>query len=154
MILFKNNQDEIKEREINGVKSRWIRCIVLVQKIHKFEGIEIDTIKAAISLPKERNGNTKGIPADLLFNNDIPLNKECFFPFNLQPRPFDTFYVASQEAFSKKGSTITINFTLSFEPSKSSLDLAERKIELSWEYWNGDGWVKLVLVEGSTNRFH
>ncbi|MCZ6680272.1 MAG: hypothetical protein O7E52_23820, partial [Candidatus Poribacteria bacterium] len=72
--------------------------------------LQIDTI--ALSTSPQAAG---GIDADLLFNNDVPLepSKPPFYPFGKQPRLFDTFYIASQEAFSKKGAEITLNMQIS-----------------------------------------
>ncbi len=91
---------------------------------------------------------------DLAFYNDIPVDPgtveepKAIYPFGERPRIFDTFYLGSQEVFSKKGSNATLQFTLSFDPEDAN-GLTEALISagLSWEYWNGTGWVSLSIAE-------
>ena len=45
--------------------------------------------------------------------NTTPLVLDSvFFPFGKEPRQFDTFYVGSKEAFSKKGADVTLAFDM------------------------------------------
>ncbi|MBD5799845.1 putative baseplate assembly protein [Bacillus pseudomycoides] len=130
---------EIKEHEVNDVKSRWIRCVS--RNIKKSESIEINTIRIAVT-PLNAE-----VEADLAFYNDVPLNPAEFYPFGKQPRQFDSFYLACQEAFSKKGSFISITFDLSHDVPIRETSYPEITAELSWEYWNGTGWIKLHLIK-------
>ncbi|MGC5328270.1 putative baseplate assembly protein [Brevibacillus sp. SYSU BS000544] len=140
LVLRKECDKEIKEREVNGVKSRWIRCVVKPLQIED-ESIEIDTIKVTVE------PLTAGVLADLAFYNDVPLNTDEFYPFGRQPRQFDTFYLACQEAFSKKGSNISIEFTLDRDIPEPGQPCPSITAQLSWEYWNGKGWIKLPLLK-------
>ncbi|QWH88427.1 putative baseplate assembly protein [Bacillus toyonensis] len=146
LFLYKNNNenDEIKECEVNNIKSYWIRCIVQQQKINEVKNITVGAIKTVVRPLK------KHMVFDLIFHNDIPMDIKEFLPFGRRPRLFDTFYIASQEAFSKKGLTITIEFSLSFDCDNQTVSsepiLNEKNPELSWEYWNGKGWLKLTGV--------
>ena len=46
---------------------------------------------------------------DFAFFNDVSLDHtSSFYPFGKQPRPFDTFYIASKDAFSKKNADIVL----------------------------------------------
>jgi len=72
--------------------------------------LEIDEIKLNIPLDA---GNGK--KADLIFSNDVPVAEVPFYPFGKQPRLYDTFYIASQEAFSKKGAKIELNMDIKRE---------------------------------------
>lgn len=100
---------EIKEKEINGNKSRWIRA--------RLEGSlpatpprplpKIESITFAVS------SGGKDLAADQAFHNDTPLTTNLkFFPFGTEPRIFDRFSIASEEAFSKPGAEVTLDFTL------------------------------------------
>lgn len=140
LVLEKQEVREIKESEVNGQKSRWIRCLVMPQKIANADKIQINTIKISV-MPLNA-----GVQADLAFNNDIPLYLQEFYPYGKRPRQFDTFYLACQEAFSKKGSIITITLKLSADRGKREKPSSENTAELSWEYWNGMGWIKLPLI--------
>lgn len=104
--LVKNSQGEIKEREINGVKNRWIRCRVvepLAVNVPRKLPV-LDTVKFAVG------SSGSNLLPELAFNNDIPLDPaKPFSPFGVEPRMFDTFFLADQEVFSKKGAKITID---------------------------------------------
>lgn len=71
-------------------------------------------------------------------------------PFGKLPLVFDTFYVASDEAFSKKGATIKLNIDAALNniPTTSETPSAV----LSWEYWNGKSWRGIRVVD-TTQRF-
>lgn len=78
--------------------------------------------------------------------NDTPLDmKKDFYPFGEKPKPNDTFYIASREAFSKENSQVFINIELSDEEICKKPDT--KFIRLSWEYWNGIEWA--VMFEGT-----
>ena len=231
IILTKNNTDEIREREINGIKSRWIRC--KAKDINKTKDISLDVIQIGITggaeliskyltLPpmairgvgkefgerlsaadiktigklllfkdrlddlakilskekksfeyyKEKAENIlenaqkrildeeyegmeigevaiQGILPDMAFYNDVPLDlttvngqfKTFIYPFGKTPRLLDTFYIASQEAFSKVGANIALQIKLRME-SGGSPDPA-----LSWEYWDGNGWTQIPGIK-------
>ena len=124
-----------KELEINGRKSFWIRA-----KASKLSDAPvIKSIKASIE---------NEVGADAAFYNDVPIDlTNPFYPFGTRPKPHDTFYIASQECFSKKDATITIEFHLGGEvkPSEDTL--------LSWEYWDGKCWKMLKLKKGLSYKF-
>jgi hypothetical protein len=109
IILTKNNTDEFRERKINGIKSRWIRCKFKKSKILDVEGIDIDTIKIAVQPIEE-------IAPDMIFYNDVPLEipkeESPIYPFGTRPRQLDTFYIGSQETFSKKDAKVIITFDI------------------------------------------
>lgn len=199
--LKKGHTGEIKEHEINGIKSRWIRCRAKDGEIRKTEAILLETIVIGVrpgaepvlqyhTLPpqairgigktfgkrlseggvgtieellefKDRGGDlarilsggkepsryheraenilentqkrivaknyekeveeggavTQGIPLDMVFHNDAPMDltisdgnfKDPIYPFGSAPRMYDTFYIASQEAFSSKGAKVTLD---------------------------------------------
>jgi len=110
LILKKDNNDEINERELNEIKSRWIRCKFKKSKILDIEGIDIDTIKIAVQPIEEK------IAPDMIFYNDVPLEipkeKSAVYPFGTRPRQLDTFYIGSQETFSKKDAKVIITFDI------------------------------------------
>ena len=75
---------------------------------------------------------------------------EKVLPFGVQPRLYDAFYVGSQEAFSKKGAIITLEFTLTHLDTSGDLSIDPK---LSWEYWNGKGWQAVTILKDDTDRF-
>ncbi|KST62195.1 putative baseplate assembly protein [Mastigocoleus testarum] len=147
--FIKNNNDEIKEKEVNKVKSRWIRCVIIDSteseslEINKLDTIEIDTIKVTAT-PLEISDTTAGVPLNKAFYNDVPIDaSQEFYPFGKQPRQLDTFYFANQEAFSKKGVTLTLQFQIK-QPEEDHSNEIQDPI-LSWEYWNGSSWDKIIF---------
>jgi len=235
--LTKDHTGEIKEHEINGIESRWIRCRTGDGKIRETEAILLDTLVIGVgpdaepvlqhpssppqairgigktfgkrlsgggvstieellefkdrvddlarilsggkepSRYRERAENilenaqkhimdekyeeemeegdavTQGIPLDMAFHNDAPMDltisdgnfNDPIYPFGCAPRMYDTFYIASQEALSNKGAKITLD--VSVKPR----DETTLSPTLSWEYWNGAGWVALNgLLDGTT----
>jgi len=106
-------ENEIKETEVNGIKSRWLRARVKDALLKKGKLPVIDKVSVGIE-------NT--LSPDMAFHNDLPLDltlqdngnfKEDLYPFGKIPRLLDTFYLGSKEAFSKKGATISLTFNIS-----------------------------------------
>jgi uncharacterized phage protein gp47/JayE len=81
----------------------------------------------------------------------LPLIK----PFGEVPVLSDTFFIASDEAFSKKEAKVTIGIVAgrrSFEPFPcSSPPEPEPEPVLSWEYWNGKSWRGIRVVDTTDN---
>jgi predicted phage baseplate assembly protein len=90
----------------------------------------------------------KDIPPDLLFYNDVPFDveKEEIYPFGKKPQKQDTFYIASEDAFSKKNYEVKLTFDIvPGQPSVQS-DQTPNTPQLSWEYWDGEGWNRLDVA--------
>jgi hypothetical protein len=108
---------EIQEREVGGVTSKWIRAYLRGALTAATEALPaIDTIEIGVLTPE----GDPGIAADQGFNNATPLDLQVepdvgFFPFGTEPRQFDQFYIASKEAFSKRGAQATLQFALDLQ---------------------------------------
>ncbi|HEY9206928.1 MAG TPA: putative baseplate assembly protein [Candidatus Methanoperedens sp.] len=111
--LSKTTEGEIKEKEVNHIKNRWIRCRLnenfTNDKTWKLP--DLDNIQFQVSSGKEPD-----LDPDLAFYNDtqleIPktcLSTQSFKPFGKEPKLLDTFAIASNEIFSKKGAQIRID---------------------------------------------
>ena len=108
-ILLTKPEGEIKETEISGNKSRWIRAR-LNQPLPATPPTPLPKIEM-ITLEVSTGG--KKLPPDNAFHNDTPLTTDVqFFPFGTEPRIFDRFSIASEEAFSKPNAEVTLTFTL------------------------------------------
>jgi len=95
--------------------------------------------------------NLQGIVPDLLYYNDIPVQVESpIYPFGTKPQIYDTFYIACEDIFSKKGYKVSLNFSLDFG-NPSSTDKSDIPI-LSWEYWDGESWSMLQIDESETKN--
>ncbi|RAV11471.1 putative baseplate assembly protein [Paenibacillus contaminans] len=126
--------------EVNGIKSRWIRGIVKPGQIEEAEDVLLDSLHFSVE-------KLTPLPPDLAFYNNIPLNlsEDPIYPFGTTPRTYDTFYLANQEALSKKGATVTLSFRVQSDIYNDAL------VKLSWEYWDGRGWVSLRVVDNKIN---
>ncbi|MEW6172904.1 MAG: putative baseplate assembly protein [Bacillota bacterium] len=125
------------QKEIEGVRSYWIRALASVAELAL---PALSRVRAAVH-------NLAG--ADMAFANDVPVNLDAaFYPFGTTPRVNDTFYLASQESFSKKGETVDIQFGI----AASSSPAPTGDLSLSWEYWNGKGWQAVEDIHGYLKR--
>lgn len=137
LILTKNTSNQIEEVEINGVKSRWIRCRVKEEKIGDIQDIFIDSIEVIIKSFEKLN-------PDFAFYNDVPLDFKglsrgnSVYPFGNMPMLHDTFYIACGDAFSKNA-----DVTLEITGKIASGGIPTPTPYLSWEYWDGKGWIQL-----------
>lgn len=132
--LILTSKGEIKEKKIHGVKSYWIHC----KNKHVTEKSRLPVISNIQIMNVAPEGD---ITPDVGFYNFIPLDLSTKFnPFGEQPALFDTFYIASREAFSKKHATIEIDFMV------EDGAIAD-EVTHSWEYWDGTVWRTIHLEE-------
>jgi hypothetical protein len=121
--------------------------------------------------------NSGGIIPDSLFAVDTELDAvRCGYPFGKEPNVYDAFYIACDEAFSKKGSGVSLELDIrtvilrdgeeedgdDVEFNKKLLvdkaDVKARPLDdisitdVVWEYWNGFGWARLDVM-GDVNPF-
>lgn len=104
--LVKTTEGEIKEKELNGVKSRWIRCL-LEESLPADVPRRLPMLDNIVFVVKSSG---KNLLPDQAFNNVTPLDiTQPFTPFGQEPRMFDNFSIASKEGFSKKGAKVEID---------------------------------------------
>lgn len=151
IVLFKNVQGEIKECDVNGIKSKWIRCSTRnIDETLSKSLIDSMTINVG---PYVEGGR---IP-DMVFLNEIPLDAkgmsdiDPIYPFGAIPIIYGTFYLASSDAFSKKWSEISISFSIMNNNNGGSDEGPSPR--LSWEYWNGRGWIHIPGINGLIHNF-
>jgi hypothetical protein len=108
-----------------------------------------------------------------VFHNSIPLSLAApLAPFGSEPLRFDTFAIAAPEALSKKGAKVELTMKLSRVNSPEIIvtpvsitsndesetnDIAfnpESKPRLSWEYFNGSGWISLEIDSSYSINMH
>lgn len=136
--------DKVK---VNGIESRWIRCRVCENEIDEFEDLKLKGLNISVSPPIISPDCGSAIVPDFLFYNDIPIQMldNSFYPFGRKPYVYDTFYIGSKDAFSKKGYNVTLTFCL--RPGKSSSTSEADNPLLSWEYWDGESWNLLKIQD-------
>lgn len=101
-------------------------------------------------------------PPDVIITKIGTADEGAFYPFDDKPGLFDAVYIASDEALSKVGAEVTLQFTVSYFPlpdrkriekpsqgwkmviRKSDVSVEEPEIvtisSVAWEYFNGTGW--------------
>lgn len=115
-----------------------------------------------------------GILPEMLYSNDVQVDESECLPFGNFFAPYNSFYIASEEVFSKKNAKISLKFDLDFlinsvvaEDSPAikwklilkESDLKQREIKdvsisgVIWEYWNGKAWLKLMTEEDGEKVF-
>lgn len=112
---------------------------------------------------------------DLIQTDEGEQGDKNIYPFGQRPSPFLEMYIASDEAFSKKGARITLSFHLEFE--KFPIELITEEQEREWklvmkrsefqpdpeyditieqvifEYYNGTGWCLLFGSKENSRIF-
>lgn len=148
----------MEKTKVAGAENYWIRCKCNVMPLHEKDDINsfpsISTVQGYINLDNDKDGY---VSPDLIFYKDIQLelpqvanvsvdngdkSKNFIYPFGKQPLTYDIFYIASNNCFSKRKSSIILDF-FDLEPGFSDIDSNDdHRIEpiISWEYWNGNGW--------------
>ena len=152
LVLLKNVPGEIKEFEVNNIKSRWIRCKTVRPENAMSESL-IDSMMINVGPYIEG-----GIRPDMIFFNEVPLDVEGMsetdpmYPFGTIPNIYSSFYLASSDAFSKKWSEISISFEIINNTDNDGSD-EKPSPRLSWEYWNGQGWINIQGINGLVKNF-
>jgi uncharacterized phage protein gp47/JayE len=141
---------------VQGIENFWLRCRTLKSLVLQdapLRNLLLDTIQV------NTTNTSRTIVPDQLFSNDVPLDipgqvspRFLITPFGQQPRPFDTFYIASGDAFSKKTAAITLEFIISMHGPLLSPPLTVDPL-FAWEYWNGVGWVRLAVTINGVDLF-
>lgn len=102
----------LTETTVNGVESAWIRCRVPAEETPTGP---FDIAFDDVSFPSDTDSTDTGINTvapDRLFANDVPqpIDERRIYPFGSIPRQRDSFYIACEEAFTKRGAEVTIRF--------------------------------------------
>lgn len=149
---------------IEGCQGRWLRCCLTSAMEPGYEDIEADGLHIGVKyLDYQRQG---GFAPDQIFRNDVELENSGCYPFGENFAVYDTFYISSQEAFSKKNAEITLQFDLGYVMNRLSPEVKKEVqwkmimkasdfqtpppppeifiANVIWEYWNGSGWAKLL----------
>ncbi len=141
-LVFNINNFNIFEKSIiNDVQSFWIltrpnkkKKIIHGSDLPRISIVTVDVISGNI------------IPEFIFFGN-TPLDiKKGFYPFGEAPKEGDVLYIGSSEALTKKNSTMSLNIEL-------DKDLDNKAIELIWEFWDGQAWKILPIIQDNTNGF-
>ncbi|MFD1887400.1 putative baseplate assembly protein [Paenibacillus wenxiniae] len=115
-----------------------------------------------------------GIVPERLLQDDLELESGRQYPFGTVFYPYGCFYLHSSEIFSRKGSVITLSCRIGYSEHQlmagpdheprwrpvmraSEFDPKRQDYayirQVSWEYWNGQAWVRLVSADSHTMQF-
>jgi hypothetical protein len=150
----------LPETTINFSTSRWLRSrlvtpitrssLAMAGMVREGQVPKITSIIVAVDLERTL---ANGIVPDLGFANAAPLDlSKEFFPFGEKPKPYDTLFLASLEAFSKDRAANS-----ALESARVQLDvqlanplgedagsvLPSSDLVLAWDCWNGSAWQEL-----------
>ncbi|HEX9061511.1 MAG TPA: baseplate J/gp47 family protein [Clostridia bacterium] len=174
LMLFKQNGQPIIKGQIEKVTGNFIRCRLLSNPNDALAQIEFNEVRAASQyMDISFDG---GIKPDRLFINDVELKEANFYPFGEFYSIYDCFYICSEEVLSKKEARINLNLIIGFEHKRLGDEEEKKPIEwkpimkkkdleevpepsksfiesVIWEYWNGEGWARLLLNEDYESMF-
>ncbi|WP_018258998.1 putative baseplate assembly protein [Halomicrobium katesii] len=151
---------KITIHEVNGTESRWIRCN------RQEQSDEIPRAIVSMSVHLSSSDREDGVRPDMMLSNDMQLSADddVIRPFGRNPHPPVMFSIACAEALTKPGATVEISFLSSGEDDQTdpdSGDDSERTErgtgilagppQITWEYWNGEGWMRLESVTDRTD---
>lgn len=180
IILQKTKKLTVENYKLHDIEAKWIQCkvhsISIGESSEEYLNIEIGNVGVKSNfLPVNEE---MGFLPDMLFQDDIHIlldEEKGFYPFGQYFIPFSTFYLSSDEAFSKKGSTISLTFKLKMIPNEMKSNVEQpinwklimkeadfRKnapqpihvLKVNWEYWNGNSWVILPMDEEYSEIFY
>lgn len=138
------------ETEVSGTESRWVRCRNFEEWYPTGDRDELFEVEFW-SVQFVAGAETPEVSPEHLLANDVPqpVGEEGgdLLPFGGRPRRLDAFYVGSEEAFTKPGASVTLDFEAPTESGGTGVDPDPR---LSWEYWDGDNWTRLPSLEDDT----
>ncbi len=128
-----------------GGSGRWIRARLttpLLPAVVASAGVlpQLESVRVRLTITRA------DLRPSAAFFNSQPLDlSRDFQPFGPQPRLADTFYLGSDEAFSRAGAIVTLRLDLSADvvvnPSST--------LQLRWEAWTATHWEPLVVSDGS-----
>ena len=147
------------ELELFGRKSRWLECRLtsrlphVERSVSQIRKLEIISEISRIAVPME---------AAYCGSAPMDLTKD-FFPFGERPVFGVTLFISSLEVFTHRGAAVKLEIQLTNpykEAKAGQLESTEEDQPLkpvyseghprvSWEYWNGAAWTKLVATDGT-----
>ncbi|WP_380677707.1 putative baseplate assembly protein [Salinigranum sp. GCM10025319] len=144
----------LTETAVDGVESTWIRCRIP-------DDVDPDDRTALFDLrfgdsasedtPVTVGASAEGLEPDAMLHNDVPQPEGSgddagIHPFGERPRQQATFSVASTDALTKTGATVTVRF----DPESQTFGGSGGDAPvLSWEFFDGEGWSRLPVDDGT-----
>ncbi|MBN1812229.1 MAG: putative baseplate assembly protein [Anaerolineae bacterium] len=136
---------ELTETEVDEESGLWIACKLTGGATRNYLPV-LSSVKGSRAI----TGLSGQIAADAAFSAVqantafVPLDFAGeFFPLGQRPGRLDTFYLMSNEAFSKQGATVALEVEdlVGVPADATSDDLTA--LEIVWEYYSEKGWILL-----------
>jgi len=154
-LLF-SRPDDWAASPVNGRDGFWLRARVtqgsfgsphrppLVRSLTLGEDWQLPTIDfLQVGITLNRKAAEQRHPVERGFNNQAPIDlSKDFFPYGEKPKIGDVFYLASEEAFSKPGSSVDLHIALTnpSDPNGTPPQAMSTTVMLTWEFWDGREW--------------
>jgi Baseplate J-like protein len=117
--------------EMDGKMAGWLRGQITTALSNQAPRVHIEQVQVQVEMVRSE------LKPDRCFFNTVPIDlSKDFYPFGEQPRFNDTFYIASNDAFAKAATAVTVQIDLSDGQAINT----GGGIELVWESWNGEAW--------------
>jgi len=143
--LHKQCGPDARKAEVHGIESYWVRARV-TEPLQLTGGDETDlpvlqTIRGRVS------AHHAGLPLDAATSDGLRLDtSKDFLPFGAQPALAGTFLLACDEAFSRPGTTISLDLRFTQLGQKTG------NLGLTWEYSAGKSWQPLTGLTDATEH--
>ena len=147
-VTFTNLQ-QFSEQNVNGVRSRWLRCRLLTP-VSPGAGLAQGMVRAAqlpllADIRASAVINRTALAAQTAFANGQGLDvSRAFLPFGDKPKIGDAFYLSQREALGQPGGTIALDIALVNPiPDGPPTTPPSADLKLRWETWDGAAWALL-----------
>ncbi|WNR44083.1 baseplate J/gp47 family protein [Paenibacillus roseipurpureus] len=177
VILQKLTREELVLKEVNGLEGHWIQCRLKPHSAERKTLAESRLSMDHISVKTDYIDtlDTGGIQPDQMFYNDVDADPSGFYPFGDQFALYGSFYIGSNEVFTKTDGDIKLSFGLQAIENRFGAELTDQvdwkmvmkktKFEkppvvhvtvgqVAWEYWNGTTWVRLDVGKEADKLFY
>jgi hypothetical protein len=127
---------DAKKETFHGRTTYWVRgtlkTTVIRGENRRHNPITLNDLRIRVQFKK------RDLLPEAAFADGIQLDvSKDFYPFGQQPATFNTFYIASGEAFQRGGARVHIDITLSKQ------GVPKNSLMLEWEYYGNGGWQEL-----------
>jgi hypothetical protein len=144
--LYKTCGPDARRAAVNGADSYWIRARVTDPLLPEDSG---ETALPVLQAIRGRvSAHHSGLSLDAATSDGFRLDtSKDFLPFGAQPGLASTFLLACDEAFSRPGTTISLNLVFT-QPGQTA-----GNPQLTWEYSASSGWHPMAGLTDATKNF-
>jgi hypothetical protein len=131
---------DAKKETFQGHTTYWVRGTLNTPVIRgenlRHNPLTVNDLRIRVQFKK------KDLPPEAAFADAVRLDvTKDFYPFGQQPATFNSFYIASEEAFQRGGARMHIDIQL----TKKGNIPTDTPLKLRWEYRGQGGWQELGI---------